>query len=85
MADQFVEQALLLRIRGGGVFGMPLCADDPPCAVELDGVDDAVDMPVDDVKSIAQPVEGLVVDAMALFGGVGAHGLGDPRPWIELD
>ena len=48
MANQLVEEALLLWVVGSGVLGMPLSADDPPRLFELDSVDDAAGMAADD-------------------------------------
>ena len=78
MADQLVEQALLLGVVGGGVLGVPLGADDPAGAVELDGVDDAVGVAADDAEAVAETVEGLMVHAVAPLRRFRAHRLGDP-------
>jgi len=78
LADQLVEEGLLLGVGVGGILGVPLGSHHPAGRVELDRVDQPVGVVADHVQAVTESIECLMVNAMASLGPVGSHGLGDP-------
>jgi hypothetical protein len=61
------EQRPLLR-QGAQRLGVPLHADDEPLVGVLDALDQAVGRPGDRAQALAQAVDGLVVECVAMSG-----------------
>ena len=85
MANEFVEDVLLLDVVGGIVLGMPLGGDDPRRRFQLDRLDHAVGGSTDNPQAIADGVESLVMNVMAVLWGVGAERFGETRTGVEFD
>ena len=85
LADEFVEDVLLLGVVGGVVLGVPLGRDDPRRRFQLDRLDHPVGGSTDDPQVIADGVERLVMNVMALLRRVGTERFGETRAGVEFD
>lgn len=79
VADESVEQSLLLPVAGRSVLGMPLGGDHPPVARVLDGFDDSVIGVADDAQIGAQSIDGLMMHGVTGIESCRSHGGSDVR------